>query len=378
MPTLTNRYDLADVVYSDEAVVAYRAHDRLLNRAVTIELLQAQRAADSHYVQSLIDKARQAALTNLPSMAALYDQHVIDGRPFLVWEEVAGPALAEAAPLSADQAVALVSGLAETVQAAEQRQHPLPNINEQTVRVGAEDRVQVLHFGLAATRRSPAQITAQLGRILSTALAADIPTNTPLHRIAERAMAGGYTAPDALVADLRAMEQRANQATTVLPRVHPTVDIGDADVHPQATTAMSTGVESVVPSRRRSPPLGILIGAGSLLLLLLVGGVLFRNRGVSSAEPQASGVTNAQTSTAPVPSAAPTLTGESYVVAARNSQTVRVRNGPGINSQQIASLPNGTAVQVVSNPQPADGYRWVRITADGVDGWCILEALRKS
>jgi hypothetical protein len=378
MPTLTDRYELADLVYSDDAVVAYYAHDRLLNRAVTVELLQAHRAADPIYVQRLIDKARQAALINLPAVAALYDQHVVDGRPFLVLEEVAGPALSAAAPLSAEQAVTLISALAETIEAAQQRQHPLPNINEQTVRIGTEGRFQVLDLGLAQAPAHPAQITAQLGRLLDAAVAADSPATTPLRAIAERAVVGHYASPGALVAELRAVEQRANQATTMLPRVTPTIDMVDADAHPQVTTAMPASSAAAAPTQRRTPPMGLMFGVGGLLLLLLVGGLLLRNREASSVEPQASGVTTTQPSApAPAPSA-PALTGERYVVAARNSQTVRVRSGPGTSSPQIASLPNGTEVQVVSDPQPADGYHWVRVIADGVDGWCILEALRKS
>ncbi len=378
MPTLTDRYELADVVYSDDAVVAYQAHDRLLNRAVTIELLQAQRASDPRYAQRLVDKARAAALTNLPSVAALYDQHMVDGRPFLVLEEVAGPALSKAAPLATDQAVALVAALSDTVKAAQQRQQLLPHITEQTVRIGADGRVQVLDFGLAQAPLSPAQISAQLGRILSIAMAGgdEIPTNTPVRRIAERALAGHYATPDYLLADLRAVEEHAKQATTVLPRIPPTMPVPDDDAQPQATTAWTTETEPVGPRRRRLP-LGLLLGAGGVLLLLLVGGMLFRGGEASPTAPAGSAATNAQPSAAATAAAAPVLSGERYIVAARNSRTVRVRSGPGISSPQIASLANGTAVQVVSDPQPADGYRWVRIIADGVDGWCILEALRK-
>ena len=378
MPSLANRYDLHDILYSDAHVVAYRAHDRLLNRPVTIEVLQAQLAGDPAYVQRLIDKARHAALASLPYVAALYDQHTVDSRPFLVLEEPAGPALHEVAPLAMDQVVALIAALAESVQAALARRYPLPSINGQTVRIGAEGHFQVLDLGLEPTAASAPHAVAMLGGVLTSALrgAADIHGAPPLQRIAERAANGQFASPQALVDELRAVERRANQATTVIPRAQPTVDRGAMPHSPAADGGRRGTSAGVAPGVGRALLLKAVLGAVALALVLLLGGAFLRDRDEAGAEPPAS--SQPAIVDAPTASVAATVpAGERYVVAARGSQTVRVRSGPSTSAAQITSLRNGTVVQVISEPQPADGYRWVRIVADGVDGWCILEALRK-
>lgn len=391
-PLLAERYRLDGVVYSDTSSVAYRAHDQLLNRTVTVELLQAQHATNPAYRSRLIDKARSAALMSLPNVAAVYDQGMVNDRPFLVREELLGPTVAEAAPLPADQAINVVSAVADTVRAAATQQQPLLPITPQTVRVDAEGRAQILDFGLDQPPTNPAQAVAALGRLLQAALANSNEGHqvTPVRAIAEQAVAGRYTSVDGLVAELRRVQQRANSVTTVIPRMPPTIQIEDP--HDQrvvapapraqrqaaqpAVVAQPPAVESAPRSRRLLWPI---VGAITLLVLL-VGGMMLRGGNDTPSDEPATAGGGAAASSAAAPSTAggeSPASGPTYIVAARGSDTIRVREGPGVNFQQIASLRNGTTVQVVEGPRPADNYNWVRIRAGNVDGWCILEGLRK-
>ena len=62
-------------------------------------------------------------------------------------------------------------------------------------------------------------------------------------------------------------------------------------------------------------------------------------------------------------------------MASTTGQNLRVRVSPGTNAQVVATLPNGTVVDVVGAGQQQDDYTWVPIQSGTVQGWCILEGL---
>lgn len=52
------------------------------------------------------------------------------------------------------------------------------------------------------------------------------------------------------------------------------------------------------------------------------------------------------------------------------------RDGPGMGSTVLDSLPIGTEVTLQEGPKPADGFTWWRVTAtDGREGWVAGEEL---
>lgn len=372
MPNLADRYQLADIIYSDAHVVAYCAHDELLNRTVTIELLQAGRADEPQRAARLIAKARQAALMNLPHVAALYDQHTIDGRPFLVLEEPIGPALAEAAPLPAAQIVSLVQQVAETLRATLARQQAQPTLNPATVRIGPDGRVQIIDLGLEQPAPSEKLAIQRLGQLISDALGGlNDRQSVPLRRVAEGAAAGAYPTIDALLAALHEVEQHAEMPTTVIPRAMPTIDVRAAGVEPETLV-----VASDTPASSRRWRLWAALGAGVLALALA--GLLLRPDSQSAQQPQPSAAGSAAANSSPAtdPAASP-ANGTLFVVTTNNGQSLVVRSGPGRNFSRITSIANGATVEVLGEPQSADGFNWVRIRTANVEGWCVSEALRR-
>lgn len=381
MPVLSDRYQLGEMVYSDASVVAYRGRDQLLNRDVTVEVLRESCAADPQYCKRLIDKGRAAALTNLPNVAAIYDQQTIDQRPFLVSEELAGPALAERAPLPPDQTGALIIAVATTLRAALDRNHPLPMIGGQTVRLGVEGRVQIVDFGLDQAAPDETTAVQQLGHLLLLALGDQ--RASALHDMGQRAAAAQIPSIAALLHEMTAAQHHADTPTMVVPRAPTTIPI-EPRAATQATQVLVNPPDDQPDQRARSarkPWLWPALATSGIVLALVIGGVFARGR---SATAEGDLPTPAASAGQIVASSAPNAAsagasnggGARYVVAARGSATVRVRSGPGTSFNQIASLPNGTVVEVIEGPQPADNYNWVHIRADGVDGWCILEALR--
>lgn len=380
MPNLADRYQLAEIIYSDAHIVAYLAHDELLNRSVTVELLQAGRADEPQRAERLLAKARQAALSSLPRVAALYDQHTIDGRPFLVLEEPIGPALADAGPLAAAQIVALVREVALTLQTALERQQPLPVVNPFTVRLAPDGRVQIIDLGLDQLRPDQATAVQRLGQLISAALgSASDRQSASLKRIAEGTASGAYTSLDALLAALQQLQARADQPTSILQRIPPTMPVPDVDQEePPPIVERENRPPTVTPDAapRRRWVVWAALGLG--LIGLLLAGLLLRPDGETAEQPArspgASAASGTGSSARPVASPA---NGTLYTVATNNGQSLIVRSGPGRTFDRITSLPNGTTVEVIEGPRAADGFNWVHIRTASVEGWCVSEALRK-
>lgn len=382
MPNLANRYQLGEIIYSDAQIVAYLAHDELLNRTVTVELLQAGRADEPQRAARLIAKARQSALSNLPHVAALYDQHTVDGRPFLVLEEPIGPALSEVAPVPAAQIVMLVREVAATFRAALAQQQALPVTNPFTVRLGPDSRVQIIDLGL--DQPPPNQTTAvqQLGHLISAALNNTSDQQTAsLKRLAEGAGTGAYASIDALLAALQQIQERADQPTTVLPRVMPTIDVR---AHEQDNETLIVAPPQRPPSQRlpsqRLPSQrrwGLWAALGAGIIALLLGAMVLRPGDETAQQPVSSAAASAAAEIPNASAGASPANGTLFTVTTNNGQSLIVRSGPGRNFSRITSIPNGTTVEVIEGPQTADGFNWVHIRTANVEGWCVSEALRR-
>ncbi|HEY0736499.1 MAG TPA: SH3 domain-containing protein [Herpetosiphonaceae bacterium] len=403
-PILANRYHLDSIVYSDSAVVAYQARDQILNRTVTVELLRSEKAKDSTAVQRMLDKARNAAIANLPHVAALYDQNSVDQRPFLVLEEMAGPPLADLVPLSPQQAIMLVEKMAETLEAGLSYQQPLPEINDQTIRISHEGRIQVLDLGLDQTPPHPGYAVKALGQLLSMSIAgaSDLSRITPLRKLAERATNGEYQSIGDLLMELRSLNQRANTPTTVIPRTHPTIPVPDSarsapqPARPAPTQSSTTRPAPAVSAPRGAPitppmvqeepepaPRRSLLGivAAVVVTLLLVAGTIAvwggSDGNETTAEPSPSAVVGESPAASAAASAAPANPEQIFVVNTAGQRPLVVRSAPGTDSARVGSLGYGTQVEVIGGPQAANGYNWVQIRTPNLTGWCISEALRK-
>ncbi len=81
----------------------------------------------------------------------------------------------------------------------------------------------------------------------------------------------------------------------------------------------------------------------------------------------------------PTPSASPTVTetpvpvilpGGRAVVAGTGAEQLRMRAGPGLTQEMVATLADGARLSVLDGPESADGYTWWKVqTEDGQQGW---------
>lgn len=74
----------------------------------------------------------------------------------------------------------------------------------------------------------------------------------------------------------------------------------------------------------------------------------------------------------PVLTAPPPLTIGGLALVNPISDTLNMRSGPGLNFNVVAELPDDMRVELIGEPQDADGYRWWQArTPDGIEGWIV-------
>lgn len=369
MTVLSERYLVSDLIYSDAAVAVHHGYDQMLNRPIMIELLRPDHA-DPGAATVLREKARRMALAELPFVAALYDQGEEEGRPYLILEELHGTPLAEAAPIPPTMLIHLVTSISTTLEAARDKQTLVPHLDQASIRISPDARIQIVDWGTTPAVQPPANDLAVITPLLTLAATGSDDRTAlqglaqPLKRVIEQALAGGYASGAQLLHDLRQTQQRAEDPTIAVRQAPPTVTIPDAHrLAPSATW--------------RRPWLGLISAIVALAILILVGS--FALRRPTGAETPGAQPTSAPSSTivqeGPATPTAPV--GTPYVVATVDGRRLNIRGGPGTTFPVVGALTNGTQVVVVEGPVAANNYRWVRIAGASTSGWCALEALKQ-
>ncbi|WP_156043725.1 protein kinase family protein [Cellulomonas sp. URHE0023] len=145
---LAGRYRVLSPVDSDLAgASAWHATDQILDRAVRVRVLE------SGAVAPALDAARRAALVTDPRLVRVLDVGSHDGYGYVVSEQLVGPSLAELAgraPLTADQARAVVGEAATALEVARRRGVHHLALRPSVVHVSPDGRVLVGGLALDA------------------------------------------------------------------------------------------------------------------------------------------------------------------------------------------------------------------------------------
>src|SRR3954466_10799107 len=167
---LNGRYRLDSQVGAGGVSTVYQAFDITLERSVAIKLLHREIAADSDQIERFRREARAVAQPSHPHIVTVIDAGENDGRPYIVFEFVAGETLKERIKrlgrLPIAEAVAYAIEIARALGAAHQRNIVHRDVKPQNVLIDAEGSAKVPDFGIARALDEEG-LTAD-GRVLGT------------------------------------------------------------------------------------------------------------------------------------------------------------------------------------------------------------------
>ena len=172
----------------------YRARDTKLGRDVAIKVLPEAFACDAERMARFQREAKVLASLNHPNIAAIYGVEDSGGAEALVMELVEGPTLADrirSAPIPIDEALRIARQICDALEYAHERGVVHRDLKPSNVKVGNEDTVKILDFGLAKAmeRNATALDPANSPTITDIATHSAAPLGTPAYMSPEQARA---------------------------------------------------------------------------------------------------------------------------------------------------------------------------------------------
>jgi serine/threonine protein kinase len=144
------------------------AHDPRLDREVALKLLDP--GSDGLSVNQWLQEARAVSRLAHPHVVPVFEADEHAGQPYLVFEFVDGPTLAQARrsrpALPAREAVTLLLGVLDALAAAHELGVVHRDLKPSNILLGSDGRARVMDFGIAA--RIDAGPQAEPGRIVGT------------------------------------------------------------------------------------------------------------------------------------------------------------------------------------------------------------------
>jgi serine/threonine protein kinase len=140
------------------------AHDPRLDREVALKLLN--ETADADAVSEWLNEARAVSRLAHPNVVPVFEADEFNGQPYLVFEYVEGPTLAQARrgrkAMPAREAAALLLGVLDALAAAHAQGLVHRDLKPSNILLGTDGRARVMDFGIAA------RIAQGDGRIVGT------------------------------------------------------------------------------------------------------------------------------------------------------------------------------------------------------------------
>jgi serine/threonine-protein kinase len=168
--SLNGRYRLQARIGSGGMSTVYRAQDETLQRVVAVKLMNREVASDSDQLERFRREARAVAQLSHPHIVGVIDAGEDEGRPYIVFECVAGETLKErirrAGRLPVAEAVAYAIEIARALGAAHARHIVHRDVKPQNVLIDEEGSAKVTDFGIA--RSLDEEGLTDDGRVLGT------------------------------------------------------------------------------------------------------------------------------------------------------------------------------------------------------------------
>ena len=149
----------------------YLANDTRLHRKVALKLLPPETAADAEANARLLREATAAATLDHPNICAIYDIGEEHDRRFIVMSYVEGETLdrrIRTKPLALDEALSLLTQVADALAEAHRRGIVHRDIKPANVMVTPQGVAKVMDFGLARVDSGEVPAEAQTEAVLTT------------------------------------------------------------------------------------------------------------------------------------------------------------------------------------------------------------------
>jgi serine/threonine protein kinase len=151
------RFRLERMLGRGAQATVWLAHDTRLEREVAVKLLAP--GADAGAVSQWLHEARAVSRLTHPNLVPVFEADEHAGQPYLVFEYVAGPTLAqrlrEGGALPPRDAVALLLGVLDALRVAHEQGIVHRDLKPSNILLDAEGRARVMDFGIAARIADP-------------------------------------------------------------------------------------------------------------------------------------------------------------------------------------------------------------------------------
>ncbi len=174
-PSMLGRFELRRVLGHGAQATVWLGYDPRLEREVAVKLMRpgAESADDNPSATQWLQEARNVSRLNHPHIVPVFEADLQDQQPYLVFEYVDGSTLAETlharkSPMPAREAVLMMLGVLDALQAAHQAGVVHRDLKPSNVLVDAGGRARVMDFGIAARMATRAEDAGSGHRIVGT------------------------------------------------------------------------------------------------------------------------------------------------------------------------------------------------------------------
>jgi len=151
--TVADRFELVELVGSGGMSSVFRARDQVLERDVALKILHDRLVGEQEVVDRFGREARLVAALSHRNIVAVIDRGDYDGRPYIVFEYVAGENLkqlvAREGPLRVARALELAIEIARGLAFAHEQGYVHRDVKPQNVLLNGKGEAKVTDFGIA-------------------------------------------------------------------------------------------------------------------------------------------------------------------------------------------------------------------------------------
>ena len=161
------RFELKRVLGEGAQATVWLGFDARLEREVAVKLMREHAAADPFAVNQWLQEARSVSRLTHPNIVPVFEADVHEQQPYLVFEYVPGPTLAQhvkaQGALPAAQAVAMLLGVLDALEAAHAAGVVHRDLKPSNILIDASGRARVMDFGIAARLHDPGNLDQVVG-----------------------------------------------------------------------------------------------------------------------------------------------------------------------------------------------------------------------